>query len=192
MHKQSEITHSQKQSSISTLPKESLALVLRAQPNKETAFTFIAMSLDRLVKLYQIPNWNQDNSNFLAEWIFDNYSCEPLELILNTLKNPPDTGVQNWRLTPDTISKWMSIALEKRSIELEKEHKALKPELSEPISDVDYESFKSRLVGDDVKTLPEPEKQKDQAYNEFRNKYLAGRIKKSLNDNTNNNAGGTE
>jgi hypothetical protein len=157
------------------LPKESLALVLRAQPDKTAAFTLIALSLDRLVKLYQIPGWSKENSEFLAEWIFDKYECDPLDLILNTLKSPPDIDVTAWRLTPDTVSKWMTIALEKKSRQLEQENALMKPEVKEELPGINYESFKSRLVDGclpDNKEIPWCKKPE---YLEYKQKYLEQR-----------------
>lgn len=153
------------------------SLVLRAQPDKAEALKQIAYSLDRLYKLYQIPNWSADNSVLLAEWIFDNYNCEPLELIVKTLNNPPDVEKDNWRLTPDVISKWMKIALEKYSQQIEKENLSMKPEVKEELPNVDYESFKKRISSGALPEVKPPNPFKDPGYLEFKNQRMIQQMK---------------
>jgi len=63
--------------------------------------------------LYSVPNYTAVNASILAEWVYDNYGNELLETVMRVLNKPPDTGEKIWRLTPDTVSAWMSIELEK-------------------------------------------------------------------------------
>jgi len=74
----------------------------------------------RLVKLYQIPNFDEMSAVLLAEWIFDNYRFDSFKTVRACLQNPPQTGEKNWRLTPDTIQEWMAIELEKEAAERER------------------------------------------------------------------------
>lgn len=171
------------------MPKESLALVLRAQPDKTAAFTLIALSLDRLVKLYQIPNWSKENSEYLAEWIFDNYTCESLEFILETLKNPPVVESTAWRLTPDTIRNWMCTKLdkeaEKREAEIQKQKKS---ETSIELPIIDYNKFKEKLVDG---CLPENQPKfwhQDKGYQ----RYKQERRRQLFENNSNNHTGSTQ
>ncbi len=52
----------------------------------------------------------------------DRFSCEKIETVIECLSKPPSTGQKNWRLTPDTISEWMAISIERESERLEREH----------------------------------------------------------------------
>lgn len=101
-------------------------VILREQSNKEETLGLIARSLEKISMLWQIPNWTPGNSVLLAEWIFDNYGFEPLELILNCLAKPPIDQDKIYRLTPDVVSKWMSQALERQADQLESQHRSLK------------------------------------------------------------------
>jgi hypothetical protein len=124
----------------------STGLILREQPDKVAAITHIALLIDRVAKLWQMQNWTQENSVMLAEWTFETYSCEPLEVITGCLKNPPVSAEKTWRLTPEVIAQWMTGTLEKEAIAREKEHQRLKDEFKTELPNVNYESFKKRLA----------------------------------------------
>jgi len=102
--------------------------VINEQPDKLSVQKEIAALLERVVMLYQIPNWGAKNAILLSEWIMDNYKFETLETIKVCLKNPPVTGEKNWRLTPDTIREWFAIELEAQAERLEQEHSKRKEE----------------------------------------------------------------
>lgn len=128
--------------------KVDTALVLRAQPDKGEVVAHIAKLLQRMAMLWQIPNFTAQNAVILAEWTFDNYSCEPLELITECLTNPPIEQMEEktWRLTPDTITKWMWPFLEKQAMKLEKDNQANKETFKKELPEINYESFKKRIA----------------------------------------------
>lgn len=111
------------------LSSVNLEIALVSQPDASIeAMKQIAYALQRLALLYQIPNWTENNSVLLAEWVYDNYKYSSLELILSALKNP-DYELQgtdkNYRLTPDNIKVYMKKALEKDADKREIEVKSL-------------------------------------------------------------------
>lgn len=69
--------------------------------------------LNRLVKIYQIPNIDNETVMYLSEWIMDEYQHHDLELIQEALKFPPKNEMNTWRLTPDTIRFWIDVTREK-------------------------------------------------------------------------------
>lgn len=100
--------------------------IINEQPDKTAVQKEIIALLERIIVLYQIPNWSEKNGIFLSEWIMDNYKFETLETIKACLKNPPPTKDPNWRLTPDTINAWFEVELEKQAEQLENEHQRRK------------------------------------------------------------------
>lgn len=103
--------------------------VINEQPDKAAVQEQIADLLERVVILYQIPNWGTKNAIILSEWIMDNYKFETLETIKACLKNPPpidDPDRKNWRLTPDTINLWFRVELERQAEILERQHQKRK------------------------------------------------------------------
>lgn len=100
--------------------------VLNEQPDKVAVQKEIAGLLERVVLLYQIPNWGAKNAILLSEWIMDNYKMETMETIKACLRNPSPTKDPNWRLTPDTINAWFKVELEKQAELLEREHQKRK------------------------------------------------------------------
>ena len=100
--------------------------VLNEQPDKKSVQMQIIALLERIVLLYQIPNWSDKNGMLLSEWIMDNYKFETMEVLIECLKNPPKMKDTSWRLTPDTINGWFVVELERQSELLEKEHQKQK------------------------------------------------------------------
>lgn len=151
-----------------------------AEQDKGQAIKLISYLLQRLSKLYQLPNWTEENAVFLAEWIFDNYKFDSLDDVITCLKNPPSTGSKQWRLTPDTIQEWMQIILERRAEKREAEVKKLKETFKEPLPEVDYEAFKKKI---ETEGLPEDAapKETDHAYEKFRMDYLVKKQQESAN-----------
>ncbi len=124
------------------LTKLSISKIIREQPDKTETNKFIARLLQRLGKLYQIPNWSEENAVMLAQWIVDSYPFESLDSIQECLYTPPKTGQKNWRLTPDTIQEWMALQLEKEAIKREKEHNKVKlGESMQPINLPDFDQL---------------------------------------------------
>lgn len=78
--------------------------------------------------LWQIPNWTPTNSVVLAEWIYDTYTYEPIEVIVECLKNPIVDDDKVYRLTPDVITKWMAVHLENQAVKRERENQKQKEE----------------------------------------------------------------
>lgn len=157
----------------------STELVLRAQPDKGEAVGLIAKLLQKIAMLWQIPNFTPQNSVLLAEWIFDNYQCEPLEVIVQCLQNPPIELLEEktWRLTPDVITIWMKPFLEKQAAELEKNNQELKQEFKDKLPEINYESFKKRLAEGKALNDNKPQHWKDDpGYKAFKDE----RIKQSV------------
>lgn len=123
-------------------------VVLREVKDQELVLKYVSVLIDRLSKLYQIQNWTADNSVLLAEWVIENYSCEMLKTIDKVLRHPPKSEESNWRLTPDTITRWMEQELENLAVERENWNHNMKGRTSAneliPIPDVErmYERMK--------------------------------------------------
>lgn len=94
-------------------------VVLRECKDQELVLKYVSVLIDRLSKLYQIQNWTAENTVILAEWIIETYSCEMLATIDKVLRRPPKSEENNWRLTPDTITRWMEAELERLAVERE-------------------------------------------------------------------------
>ena len=128
------------------------SLVIAEQPDKIAVLKILSNQLQRLSKLYQLPNWSEDNSVILAEWITDNYKYDSLDDVIACLANPPQTYDErgaiesNWRLTPDRIQKWMSVQLEKSAIAREKEHQNNKNNPLEILSDDQIKSLQEVIL----------------------------------------------
>lgn len=152
-------------------------VILKEQTDKTETLGLIARSLEKIAMLWQIPNWTPGNSVLLAEWIFDNYGYEPLELILNCLAKPPIDQDKIYRLTPDVITKWMSVALEEQAAKREKENLKLKMNFNDPLEQVDYESFKKRI---EEGTALKDSKPKHWADDEEYKRFKAERMKQQL------------
>lgn len=129
MHQQSNVIRSTQNQGLTKPSNVNSEIALVSQPDASIeAMKQIAYALQRLALLYQIPNWTENNSVLLAEWVYDNYKYSSLELILSALRNP-DYELRgtdkNYRLTPDNIKIFMQKALEKDAEQREKEVKKL-------------------------------------------------------------------
>lgn len=100
--------------------------ILKEQPNKENLEGHIASLLIRIAKMYQIPNFDEESALILAIDTIERFQYDPVDVLVKCLTSPPSTGEKNWRLTPDTISEWMSITLERESDRIEREHQNVK------------------------------------------------------------------
>ena len=119
------------------------SVILKEQPDSKDVLKKIVYLLKRIAKLYQIPNFDDENAVLLASWINETYKYDPFECIENALTYPGPLDTASYRLTPDVVSEWIAIELDKRSNQLELEHKKNKskniefalPEHSEELSD---------------------------------------------------------
>jgi hypothetical protein len=80
----------------------------------------------RIAKLYQVPNFDEESALILAVDTIERFQYDPVDVLVKCLTSPPSTGEKNWRLTPDTISQWMSITLEREADRIEREHQNVK------------------------------------------------------------------
>lgn len=130
--------------------------VVREQPNKKALDAHIASLLIRIAKLYQIPNFDEENALLLAGDTIERFQCEPVEVLIKCLSAPPSTGEKNWRLTPDTINQWMAITLEREAEILEKEHqkqKTKKVEFEAPASEMEKTPETKKMIQDYLDSL---------------------------------------
>lgn len=145
--------------------------IIREQEPKEMK-KLIAMLLQRLAKLYQIPNWTEENAILLTEWIHINYQYEEIDCIVNILTNPPNTGNKNWRLTPDTVQEWMSVELDKQAEKREKDWQNLKQkELAPPESTDKPINWEEVFKGSWFEKYQNEIYQKDKDWNEYRKSF---------------------
>ena len=94
-------------------------IIIREQPQVDVALE-IAGLLNRLARLYQIPNWDETNTILLTEWVIEAYPAEEMETIRKALTRPFSSG-KTWRLTPDTLTEWIGAEIEKQAIERERQ-----------------------------------------------------------------------
>ncbi len=120
----------------------------------------ICKALNRLIKIYQIPNIDQEAVMFLAEWIMDEYQHNDFELIQEALKYPPRNLDNTWRMTPDTIRFWIDKTREKLFDKKAKEESEArqkfedKPKEFSPETEKLIQDFKNKLL-DGIRTVPE-------------------------------------
>lgn len=141
-----------------------LAKPLRLLPEDET-IDKISKALLRLATLYQIPNFSAPNALILAESIMENFPHKTLDLILDTLRNPPtiyDKGnvAQSWRLNPDTVKAWVNakaIEREEQRLKAEARENASKPIEVKPLSPETQQKineFLNSLASASVREVP--------------------------------------
>lgn len=145
------------------------------------------MLLEKVAMLWQIPNWTANNSVLLAEWVYETYNCEPLEVIIKCFQNPPTTDAEGnpilekdrtWRLTPEVVTKWMAIQLGKESAKRERDLEKFKAGFKDKLPDVDYESFKKRLAEGTALKDNKPKHWKDDPkYQEFKQQRMIQNFK---------------
>lgn len=180
MEKQSNLIHSQSQTGLTTLSNLATGVVIRNQP-KEEVLKHISVLLLRLGKLYGIKDFDEMSAVMLAEWVYEQYKYEEIQIVTRVLHNPPSItdegggGKTNWRLTPDTIREWMRIELEKVAEKREQRHNERKIQTpSTPIAGIDYESYKKRLESG---WLDRSDKTVDEDYEKFKTEYLIKKTK---------------
>lgn len=146
--------------------------VIKEQNTKDVKRN-IALLLQRLSKLYQVPNWTEENAILLTEWIYENYQYETFDTIYEVLINPPKTGNKNWRLTPDTIQEWMSIQLDKEAEKREQKVLELKHKEAEPISEQTTVNFAEIFKDSWYEKALNEQKRSIAGYNKFREQFYA-------------------
>lgn len=102
----------------------------------------VSLALIDAAKLFSIQ-MSEDSAVTLAIWILNAYPCEQLQLVIATIKNPPQLDNPVWKINPDTVTGWMTIALERQADQREKQiHNAKQDEKD---FEVNYEAFRRRL-----------------------------------------------
>ena len=120
----------------------------------------ICKLLTRLVKIYQVPNIDNEALVYLSEWMMTEYQHHDFALIMEALKYPPKNRDNTWRLTPDTIRFWIDTTMEKRfdreQVEASKkrqESETIKTPFS-PETEKLIQDFKNMLL-DGISRVPE-------------------------------------
>ena len=126
---------------------------MKEQTNREKLEGHIALLILKIARMYQIPNFDEEACILLAEDTIERYKYEPVEVLVKCLERPPSTGEKNWRLTPDTISEWMRITLEREADNLEREHKKLKSQKVEFDLPVDIKPETQALIQGFINSL---------------------------------------
>lgn len=103
--------------------------------------------------MYQIPNFDEESCILLAVDTIERYQYEPVETLIKCLERPPSTGEKNWRLTPDTISEWMRITLEREADRLELEHQNQKTKKIEFEVKTDISAETEKMIQDYINSL---------------------------------------
>lgn len=93
--------------------------------------------------MYGLSNFEGKHAAMMAEWIMENYRYDTLNIVVDTLKNPPPTDEKVWRINPDTIREWMAIGLDKLAERREQYIQNKKND--DKKFDPDYAAFKARL-----------------------------------------------
>ncbi len=127
--------------------------VLREQANKPQLEAHIASLLIKIAKMYQVPNFDEETALLLAIDTIDRYQYDPVDVLVKCLESPPSTGQKNWRLTPDTISEWMGIALEREADRLERAHNNKKTEKAEIEANPEISQETEKMVKDYINSL---------------------------------------
>lgn len=117
-------------------------------------------ALNRIIKIYQIPNIDNEALVYLSEWIMDEYQHNDLALIQEALNYPPRNPDNTWRMTPDTIRFWIDTTRERIFDRNAKEESKARQEAETPRHQYSpetvkmIEDFKIKLL-DGIKTVPE-------------------------------------
>lgn len=148
--------------------------LIKHQPDRKATVEQIAKMLNQLAKLYQIPNFDGENAVLLSNWIVNNYQYEPLNVVIDCLIKPPSTGENNWRLTPDTIQKWLVIRLEEHVILREKEYQKEKEKqrILESQAPPNFPDFDKLLAGTWFSQAKREENFDEAKYKEVKKEFL--------------------
>jgi len=113
------------------------------------------LAIMKLAKIYQIPNFDNTNAELLAEWLMEEYKHQDLDLIQETLRNPPRLNDQAWRLTPDTLREWIDLTRIKRAdLKIKEESQKRQETINENMAQLSLETQK--MVADYIaKLMPE-------------------------------------
>jgi len=130
-------------------------LAIRLQDRK-TLYRELFLSIMKLAKLYAVPQFDNTNGELLTEWILDEYKHQDLDLIQETLRNPPRLNDQAWRLTPDTLREWIDLTRIKRAdLKIKEESQKRQETINENMAQLSPETQK--MVADYIASLM-PEK----------------------------------
>lgn len=162
-------------------------VILKEQQDTREAIKYIANLLDRIAVLYQIPNWTAMNAVVLAEWTFDNYKWDSLETIELALKNPTPDEEKTYRLTPDSVSRWIREYQERSADQREQDHHKMKlAEKTVQPSEGYIDFYRKNFFEFSGNIHNQPEVTKDQALENFRtvhaNKQILENPKKELTE----------
>jgi hypothetical protein len=119
----------------------------------------IIKSFNRIIKIYQIPNIDNEGLVYLAEWIMEEYQHHDFALIQEALKYPPRNPDNTWRMTPDTIRFWIDKTQEKVFDRKQKEESQTRQEVENqkhvysPETEKIIQDFKNKLM-DGIKDAP--------------------------------------
>lgn len=120
----------------------------------------LVKALSRIIKIYQIPNIDNEALVYLSEFIMEEYQHNDLALIQEALKYPPRNPDNTWRMTPDTIRFWIDQTREKIFDREAKEESKARQEAETPRYQYSpetvkmIEDYKIKLL-DGIKTVPE-------------------------------------
>lgn len=159
MPEQSNIVLSQNGLTTSSIER---SVILNEQTDKKEVLKNLVYLLNRIAKLYQVPNFDNENSVLLASWISQTYKYDPYDVIEKALTNPkPIEGENQWRLNPDSVSKFINAELENRSNQLELEHTKSKSKTIEFTLPENTETFSdetNQLIQDFINKLSNHQK----------------------------------
>lgn len=140
--------------------------ILRERPaDKDAIITVIAAAIDKMAGMYQVPNWKTALAVDLAEWTYLNYQFEELETIVSAITKAPTGDDRVYRMTPDVIAEWMTIALEKRAEDRETQHNKEKKKpitLGDVLTEEQMNTLADTVKDSKIKAVPKltPEEQK--------------------------------
>ena len=145
------------------------------QNDQGELMTELCKALKRIVKIYQIPNIDNEALVYLSEWIMEEYKHHDLALIQEALKYPPRNEMNTWRMTPDTIRFWIDTTREK-VFDKQLKEKSLKRQEAEtpkhqfsPETEKMIQDFKNSLL-EGMKTVPQMDETEIKANGQLRPK----------------------
>jgi len=150
MQEQSGLARSQSGLMTSSTEK---SIILKEQTDKKEVLKNLVYLLNRIAKLYQIPNFDNENSVLLASWIYETYQYDQFDTIENALTNPKPLDNNAFRLTPDIVAQWISIELDNKAMKLEQEHQKNKSKTIEFTAPENISKETETMIQDYLNTL---------------------------------------
>jgi hypothetical protein len=135
----------------------------------------LCKALSRIVKIYQIPNIDNEALVYLSEFIMEEYQHNDLALIQEALKYPPRNSDNTWRMTPDTIRFWVDQTREKVFDRTAKEESRKRQEAENPKHTFSPETEKmiqdyKNMLLDGIRTVPQMDESEIKANGQIRPK----------------------